>query len=504
MDVAQPREQISEAEARFEHVRRSAGFLLAPAAFLTVWFAPLGLGAPAHRLAAIAAAVIILWVCESLPMAITAVLGPVLAVLLQVAPARQVFAPFADPIVFLFIGGFMIAEAMFVHRLDRRVAYTALSSPLVGSSAVRALVVYGAVTTAISMWISNVATTAMMFPIGLAIAAQLTGPGVASPQARRFALAMMLMTSFGASVGGLATPVGTPPNLIGMGLIERVAHREIDFVQWVALGLPATVLLFGFLATLFAWTSARGLALAPGGVESIRTELRALGPLGRGERNVLLAFALTVLFWVMPGLLALAGLGQSPIARTLEASVPEAVAALLGATLLFVLPVDWARRRFTLTWEQASRIEWGIILLYGGGLSLGELAFSTGLARAFGEALTAWSPAPSSFSFTVLFTLVAIVLSETTSNTASANMIVPIAIAVPQAAGIDPLAPALAATLGASMGFMMPISTPPNAVVYSSGLIPLTAMMRFGILLDIVGFFVIVSLVTLLVPIVFG
>ena len=182
MDVAQPREQISEAEARFEHVRRSAGFLLAPAAFLTVWFAPLGLGAPAHRLAAIAAAVIILWVCESLPMAITAVLGPVLAVLLQVAPARQVFAPFADPIVFLFIGGFMMAEAMFVHRLDRRVAYTALSSPLVGSSAVRALVVYGAVTTAISMWISNVATTAMMFPIGLAIAAALTGPGAASPQ----------------------------------------------------------------------------------------------------------------------------------------------------------------------------------------------------------------------------------------------------------------------------------------------------------------------------------
>jgi sodium-dependent dicarboxylate transporter 2/3/5 len=170
---------------------------------------------------------------------------------------------------------------------------------------------------------------------------------------------------------------------------------------------------------------------------------------------------------------------------------------MIGALLLFVLPVSWRARRFTLTWEQAVQIDWGIILLFGGGLAMGELAFSSGLADAMGRGITTWLPAHTTFSLTVLFTAVAIVMSEAASNTASANMIVPVAIAVTQAAGLDPLQPALGATLGASMGFMMPISTPPNAIVYSSGHIPITSMMRHGIVLDVAGFFVIVTLVTL-------
>jgi solute carrier family 13 (sodium-dependent dicarboxylate transporter), member 2/3/5 len=505
---AAPAERLSEVEERVERVRRTAGLFLAPLAFAALLVAPLPLAAPAHRLAAILAAVVVLWVCESLPLAVTAIIGPVLAVLLQVAPARQVFASFADPVVFVFIGGFMLAEAMFVHRLDRRVAFTALASRFVGSSAARALVVYGAVTTVISAWISNVATTAMMYPIGLAMAAQVVGKGEAgggvSPKARRFALGMMLITSFGASVGGLATPVGTPPNLIGMGLIERVGGRHITFVEWVALGLPATVILFAVVAAMFVWACGRGLELSPGGRAVVAAELERLGPLSRAERNVLIAFGVTVLLWIAPGLFAAVGQDDSAFAKAFQASVPESIAAMLGATLLFLLPIDWTKRRFTLTWDQAARIEWGIVLLYGGGLALGDLAFSTGLASAMGQGLTSWVPAPTTFSLTVLFTAVAIVLSETTSNTASANMIVPVAIAVAKAANLDPLAPALAATLGASMGFMMPISTPPNAIVYGSGHVPLTAMMRFGILLDVAGFVVIVALVTWVVPLVFG
>jgi sodium-dependent dicarboxylate transporter 2/3/5 len=235
----------------------------------------------------------------------------------------------------------------------------------------------------------------------------------------------------------------------------------------------------------------------------VAAELKRLGPLSRGERNVLIAFGVTVFLWVAPGLFAIAGQSDSPFARGLQASVPESVAAMLGATLLFLLPVHWTRRQFTLTWDQAAGIEWGIVLLYGGGLALGDLAFTTGLAKALGEGLTSWTPAPTTFALTVLFTGVAIILSETTSNTASANMIVPVAIAVSKASGIDPLPPALAATLGASMGFMMPISTPPNAIVYGSGHVPLTAMMRYGVVLDIAGFAVIVALVTWLVPVVF-
>ena len=190
------------------------------------------------------------------------------------------------------------------------------------------------------------------------------------------------------------------------------------------------------------------------------------------------------------------GLGDSALARGYEAAVPESVAAMIGAILLFLLPVNWRARRFTLSWEQAVRIDWGIILLFGGGLAMGALAFSTGLAEAMGHGITSWLPVHSSFSLTVLFTAIAIVMSEAASNTASANMIVPVAIAVAQAAGINPLEPALGATFGASMGFMMPISTPPNAIVYSSGHVPISTMMRNGIALDIAGFILIVIVVT--------
>ena len=226
--------------------------------------------------------------------------------------------------------------------------------------------------------------------------------------------------------------------------------------------------------------------------------MRRLGPASVGQRNVLMAFGLTVTLWLLPGILTILGLGNTAFARGYAAAVPESVAAMAGAILLFVLPIAWRARRFTLTWEEAIRIDWGIILLFGGGLAMGELAFSTGLAEAMGRGITAWLPNQSELSLTILFTAVAIVMSEAASNTASANMIVPIAIAVSQAAGVNPLQPALAATLGASMGFMMPISTPPNAIVYSSGHVPITAMMRHGIALDVAGFIVIVALITTL------
>lgn len=183
--------------------------------------------------------------------------------------------------------------------------------------------------------------------------------------------------------------------------------------------------------------------------------------------------------------------------------MPEGVAALMGAFLLFVLPVDWRERRFTLTWDEAVKIDWGIALLYGGGLALGELTFSTGLAQALGEGVTSWLPSQSTLALTVLFTAAAIIVSEAASNTASANMVIPIAIAVSLAAGVRPIEPVLGATLGASMGFMMPVSTAPNAIVYSSGFVPIGQMMRHGVMLDLVAFLVIIATVMTLGPILF-
>jgi solute carrier family 13 (sodium-dependent dicarboxylate transporter), member 2/3/5 len=458
-------------------------------------------------MAAILGMVVVLWVSEALPMAATAILGPVLAVVCQVADARSALAPFADPIIFLFIGSFILAEAMFVHGVDRRIAYTALSWRFVGRSAGRILLVYGGVGTAISMWISNTATTAMMFPIGLALVSHLMRLAPPDERARgrvrQFALGLMLMTSFGASVGGMATPVGTPPNLIGIGMLERISHVRVSFFEWMAIGLPLVVLLFIFLVAFFYLTTARGLSVDERGVELVKQEMAKLGQVSRAERNVLVAFAVTVTLWILPGLLAIAGLDHTSFARGYEKAMPEGVAAMLGALLLFVLPIDWRSRRFTLTWDEAVRIDWGIVLLYGGGLAMGSLAFSTGLADAMGRGITAWLPSHTTTALTVIFTGAAILLSEATSNTASANMIVPVAIAVAQSAGVRPIEPALGATLGASMGFMMPISTAPNAIVYSSGFIPITAMMRYGIILDLVAFVLIVAAVIVLGPLLF-
>jgi solute carrier family 13 (sodium-dependent dicarboxylate transporter), member 2/3/5 len=500
-------ESYSPAEERFNRRRRTVGLWLAPAILLLLLALPVPLPVAGHRMGAILALVVVLWVTEALPMAVTAMLGPILAVIFGVADARGALAPFADPIIFLFIGSFILAEAMFVHGVDRRIAFTALSARFVGSSATRVLVVYAAVATGLSMWISNTATTAMMFPIGLSIVNHLmrVSPKTegARHSVRRFALGLMLITSFGASVGGMATPVGTPPNLIGIGMLDHIAHVRITFFHWMALGLPIVVLLFAFLAVLFSTTCAKGLRVGEGSADLVREELGRLGPLSVAERNVFVAFGITVLLWIAPGLLTIAGWEQSPFARAYERAMPEGIAAMVGATLLFVLPVDWRARRFTMTWDQAARIDWGIVLLYGGGLAIGGLAFATGLAEALGRGITAWLPSHSSFTLTAIFTAAAIALSEATSNTASANMIVPVAIAVAQAAGVRPVEPALGATLGASMGFMMPISTAPNAIVYSSGFIPITDMMRYGIALDAVAFVLIVAAVTLAGPFLF-
>ena len=487
-------EVYSPAEELFNRRRRTAGLFLGPLVLLVLLLAPLPLVPAAHSLAAILAMMVVLWVTEALPLAVTALIGPVLTVVLGVVPVRTAFAPFADPIIFLFIGSFMLAEAMFVHGLDRRIAFGALSSRFVGGSPIRILIAFGGVSAGISMWISNTATTAMMFPIGLSIVAHLTQGRESDRGTRAFATAMMLICAFGASIGGIGTPIGTPPNLIGIGMLSRITGTEISFFRWMLIGVPVVVVLFVFLVVYFYFVALRGLTVETGRAGRIEEELARLGPVSRGQRNVLFAFGVTVALWLFPGVLAILGQGQSGFARGYAAAVPESVAAMTGAILLFLLPLNWRARQFTLKWEEAVRIDWGIILLFGGGLAMGELAFSTGLAEAMGTGITSWLPVRSEAALTILFTAVAIIMSEAASNTASANMIVPIAIAVAQASGVDPLQPALGATLGASMGFMMPISTPPNAIVYSSGHVPITAMMRHGVVLDVAGFFVIITL----------
>ena len=481
-------------------MRHRVGAVLAPSVFLLLLALPLeGLSTPAHRLAAVLSAVVILWVTEALPLPVTALLGASVCVVLGVAPAKQVFAPFADPLMFLFIGAFILARAIFLHKLDRRLAYAVLSLPWVGARPSRILLAFGAVTAFISWWISNTATTAMMFGIGLSILAALRAPGAGPTIDPRYATGLMLMTSFAASIGGLATPVGTPPNLIGLGFIRSLVGVEISFLRWMMIGVPAVVVLFIFLYLYLNAVAPAGVGKLPAGAQLIREERARLGSWTRGQRSVALAFGVTIVLWIVPGIVALVAGERSAAYLALNRNMPEGVAALLGAMLLFVLPGDG---RSAITWDEAVQIDWGVVLLYGGGFALGVLSFDTGLAEAMGRALTGLLPIHGSFGMLVAAVLVAVILSETTSNTAAANMVVPVVISISRAAGLDPLEPALGATMAASLGFMLPVSTPCNAIVYGSGLIPLGRMIRYGLALDLAGIVVIVTLVRLLSPLI--
>jgi sodium-dependent dicarboxylate transporter 2/3/5 len=481
-------------------VRRTVGFLLAPAVFLALLALRLpGLSPEAHRLAAVMATVVVLWVTEALPLPVTALVGASACVVLEVAPAKEVFAPFADPLMFLFIGAFILARGIFLHGLDRRVAYAVLSVPWVGARPTRILVAFGAATALISAWISNTATTAMMFGIGLSILAALGSRATGAALDPRYASALMLMTSFAASVGGLATPVGTPPNLIGIGFIRSQLGVQVTFFQWMLIGIPVVAVLFAFLAVYLTWVGPSGVRELPAGAELIRQERAQLGPWTAGQRSVALAFGLTVALWVLPGVAALVWGENSSTYLTLSRRMPEGVVALVGASLLFVLP---GKDGPAITWREATEIDWGVVLLYGGGFALGVLSFQTGLAEAIGRGITGLLPAHGSLGLLVASVVLSTILSETTSNTASANMVVPVVIAIGRAAGLDPLEAALGATFGASLGFMLPVSTPCNAIVYGSGYIPLGRMMRWGLALDVVGVVVIIALVRLLSPLV--
>jgi sodium-dependent dicarboxylate transporter 2/3/5 len=313
---------------------------------------------------------------------------------------------------------------------------------------------------------------------------------------------MMLMVAYAASIGGIGTPVGSPPNLIGLGLIRNLAGVDIGFFQWMALAVPLLVVmgvvLFVLLYRLYPPESLTECAADLR--HYLRRQREALGGWTWGQINTLIAFGVAVTLWVLPGVLGLFLDKSSAVMRFFDSRVPEAVAALLAASLLFVLPTNLRKGQFTLDWEEGAKIDWGTLLLFGGGLSLGTLMFRTGVAEALGRTVSELTGASSLWGLTAAAVALGIVLSETTSNTAAANMVIPVVIALAQAAGVSPVPPALGACLGASYGFMLPVSTPPNAIVYGTGLVPISSMVRAGILFDLCGFVIIVVGLRILCP----
>ncbi len=490
----QVKETISSREERFEFWRNSVGLFLGPAVAIFLYLIPIPeLSPTAHNLAAIIGLVCVWWITEPIPIPMTAMLGAVLCVTFGIADVRKVFAPFADPIIQLFMGSFILAEALAVHKLDKRFAYAIMSMRILGNNTGRILLAFGIITGFLSMWISNTAATAMMFPIAVGIVhamsdimARQTGRNV-DARKLRFGTAMMLMAAYSASAGGIGTPVGSPPNLIGIALIEKFCQVRIPFFQWMGFAVPLLIVQFLILFVLMYYLNKPEMTKIEGCREYVDQELQSLGGWTRGQKNALFAFLVTVTLWIIPGILAIIYGATSSEAFAFSKYFPEGVSALIGATLLFLVPVDWKNREFTLTWKQATNIDWGTLLLFGGGITLGNLMFETQLAEAVGKGLLSLSGATSMWGITFGSIFIAILVSETSSNTASANMVVPVMISLAMAAGVNPVPPAIGATLGASWGFMLPVSTPPNAIVYGSGMVPITKMVRAGIFFDIIG-----------------
>ena len=487
----------TDAETRFDDARRRVGIVAGPLVFLLVLAWPFASLTPeGHRLAAVMGLVIVFWVTEALPLPVTALLGPVLAVVLQVAPVTDTFRPFASPTIFLFIGSFILAQALFVHRVNERIAFGVLSWRIIGARPTRILIAYGLLAAFLSAWVSNTATAAMLVPVGLSLIRFMESE---ADIPKKYGTALMLMTTYGCSRGGMSTPVGTPPNLIAIGMISDRLDVRITFVQWMLFSVPIMLVLMTVVSGYLVWVGQTGVREIPGTDQIIAERKRALGPWKRGERNALGAFCVTVCLWVGPGLLALVLGVDHPLARSVLASVPESVAALAGVVLLFLLP-NSETERTTITWRQAAQIDWGTILLFGGGLALGALAASTGLARVVGEGITGLAPTSEVAALTFAAALFTVVLSETMSNTAATTIAIPIVISIAQSAGVSPIIPAVAAALAASVADALPVSTPPNAIVYASGRVTITEMIRYGVLMDLIAVTLVPALVLTIAP----
>lgn len=513
--LAEQREVLTPAEERFERARQTTGLFLGPVVFLIMYFLPLPLPADQQTLAAILSFTIVYWLSEAIPIPVTAILALALAVLLNVpdvgpnaddAPGDIVFGAFADPVIFLFLGAFVIAQAMVTHGLDKRFAFMVLSIPGVARSTYGVIIAFGAIAALISAFISNTTTAAMLLPIGLGMMGALGSMVKEQSDTQRdtsrlrFGTALMLMISYGAGVGGLLTPIGTPPNLIGIAFIEEETNIRITFFDWVLTAAPIVLLMFIALCTILILLNRPETRRLEGAEGFIAEQRRGLGSFSTGERNTLIAFGLAVTLWVLPGVAALVFGDESTVYNFLYSRLDEGTVAILGAALLFLLPVNWSERRFTMNWNEAARIDWGTIILFGSGIALGTLLSETGLAETIGNGIAETLGFTSLLAVSAVSALIAIIISETTSNTASATIVVPIVIPIAAAAGLDPLVPALAAVFGASFGFMMPVSTPQNAVVYGSGMIPITKMVRSGIVFDIIG----LILIVLLIPVMAG
>ncbi len=478
---------------------KQVGFFLGPSLFLLLEFLlPSSLFTQnAIHVLAIAGWLVTWWISEAAPIPVTALLPLILFPALGIMTMTDAAMPYANPVIFLFMGGFMIALALEKHRLHERIALNLIR--ITGTSGNGIILGFTLATALLSMWISNTATALMMLPIALSVIDLLRQPeselGAAlSKNEKYFALGLMLSIGYSASIGGMATIIGTPPNVVFAGFMREFYQTDLEFGRWMLVGLPVTFLtLFSayFLITRVLYPNK--MKSVPGSELLITNRLLALGKMKKEEKRVLMVFALTSFCWIF----------QNLINSFFDGKVlNDTNIAMTGGILMFLVPSNFKRSEFLLDWEYTKRLPYGILILFGGGICLAKGMETTGIVNLIGETV-ANRNAMSVWMLAGILAAIALFLTEIMSNVALVTIFIPVVFGIANGLGINPLILGMPVTFAASCAFMFPISTPPNAIVFSSGHIAMKDMVRAGVLLDIVSLVIIILTTVTLVSCVY-
>jgi sodium-dependent dicarboxylate transporter 2/3/5 len=454
--------------------RKHLGFVAGIVVFLVMFFlpAPEGLPVEGWHTAAVGLLMGIWWITEALPILVTALLLIVLLPVLDVTTISEATTPFANSLIFLFFVGFVIAVAMERWDLHIRIALNIVS--FVGIKPSSIIMGFILASAFLSMWVSNTATALMMLPIALSIL-KLVEDQKGERDKLNFEIVLVLSIAYGCNIGGMGTLIGTPPNALLAGFMSENYGYEIGFAQWMMIGVPLMIVALPILYYLLTKVIYPiKLQELPGGAKLIQDKLSGLGTISNAEKKVAVVFTLTALMWICRPLIAdyIPGLSDAGI-------------AIGAAVLLFIIPVDLSEGRFLLSWNEAEELPLGVLILFGGGLSLASAISSTGLAEWIGQGVGALGNWPL-FLLVGLVVFLIIFLTEMTSNTATTAAFLPILASVAIGLGENPLLLAVPAALGASCAFMLPVATPPNAIVYGSGKITIPEMSKAGLWLNIV------------------
>jgi len=439
-----------------------------------------------NNVLAVAAWMLVWWILEVFPIFITALLPMVFFPALGILSVSETFMPYASPIIFLFLGGFIIALAMEERRLHERISYGLIK--LTGTKPQQIVLGFMVATALVAMWISNTATAVMLLPIALSVSRLMEEQSSDKALLSRFRLVLMLGIAYAANIGGTMTLIGTPPNLVFAGYYFETFGVDFPFSRWFIFGVPtgATLLFITYHLLTKVIYPIKGQEVE-GVKELIQEKWTALGKMTRPEIAVLAVFTLTVSLWIF--------------AQPLNSLIGQRVfnntnIAMFGGILMFVTPVNFKKSEFILEWKSTVKLPWGILLLFGGGLALAKGLDTAGIIQIIGDYI-ANSMSLSPLFLVIILTAFAVFATELMSNVALVTVLLPVVIGIGQSTGVDPLLLAIPVTLAASCAFMMPISTPPNAVVYSSGYVNVKQMMRAGIWLNLISIAIIVGVVML-------